>query len=388
MANTGFMASVRRSLSLLCSRKIYLVSMIIVPMFMAVFFLSLLDEGLPLKVPTAIVDLDRTSMSRDVIRSLKATEHVGVTLECMSHHEALDKVKSGEIFGFFVIPQNFQRDAVGGRTPTINYYSNMTYYVPGTFTFKGFKTIAVGTSAGVTQAKLSAYGIPAAQASILLQPLSIQDHPVNNPWLNYSIYLSNSFIPGVIALMVMLVTVYSICEEIKRGTSPQWIATARGSIMEAVAAKLLPQTVIFSIVGIACQSMLYGFSHFPMHCSAWHMILAMVLMVIACQAFALFVVSVVPNLRLGLSMVALVGILSFSITGFSFPVQSMYGGIAIFSYLIPLRYYFLIYIDQALNGIPMYYSRMYYAALILFPLFGGTMLWKLKRHCLNPVYVP
>ena len=125
-----------------------------------------------------------------------------------------------------------------------------------------------------------------------------------------------------------------------------------------------------------------------MHCSAWHMIMAMVLMVIACQAFALFVVSVVPNLRLGLSTMALTGILSFSVTGFSFPVQSMYGGIAIFSYLIPLRYYFLIYIDQALNGIPLYYSRIYYAALIVFPLLGSTMLWKLKRHCMNPVYVP
>lgn len=373
---------------LLCSRKIYLVSMIIVPLLMGVFFLNLLDEGLPLKVPTAIVDMDRTSLSREVIRSLKATELVGVTQDCMSHHEALDKVKSGEIFGFFVIPQNFERDAVGGRTPTINYYSNMTYYVPGTFTFKGFKTIAVGTSIGVIQAQLSALGIPQSMAGTMLQPMTIQDYPIHNPWLNYSIYLSNSFIPGVIALMVMLVTVYSICEEIKRGTSVQWLATARGSIIEAVAAKLLPQTVIFSIVGIACQSMLYGYCHFPMHCSAWHMILAMVLMVIACQAFALFVVSVVPNLRLGLSMVALTGILSFSITGFSFPVQNMYGGIAIFSYLIPLRYYFLIYIDQALNGIPLYYSRMYYAALILFPLLGGCMLWKLKRHCMNPVYVP
>ena len=40
----------------------------------------------------------------------------------------------------------------------------------------------------------------------------------------------------------------------------------------------------------------------------------------------------------------------------------MYGGIAIFSYIVPIRYYFLIYIDQALNGIPIYYSRFYYVA--------------------------
>lgn len=88
--------------------------------------------------------------------------------------------------------------------------------------------------------------------------------------------------------MVMLVTVYSICDEIKYGTSPQWLHTARDSIFVAVAGKLLPQTVIFSVIGVACQALLYGYFHFPMQCSAWNMIAAMVLMVIACQAFACF----------------------------------------------------------------------------------------------------
>lgn len=388
MASIGLWASVKRSLRQLCSRRIYIASMIGVPLFSAFFFLNLLGEGLPLKVPTTIVDMDNSSMSRQVVRSLSATELIDVHTKALSYNEALDKVKSGEVFGFFVIPENFQKDAVGGRGPTIDFYSNMTYFVPGTLAFKGFKTIAVSTSGALVKTTLVSAGIGDAEAGTILQPIVVQDHPTGNPWLNYSIYLSNSFIPGVIALMVMLMTVYSICDEIKYGTSPQWLHTAKDSIFVAVAGKLLPQTVVFSVVGVACQSLLYGYFNFPMKCNAWHMIAAMVLMVIACQAFALFLISVVPNLRLGLSLTALVGILSFSVTGFSFPVQSMYGSIAIFSYLIPLRYYFLIYIDQALNGIPLYFSRIYYAALILFPIAACSMLWKLKRHCLRPVYVP
>ena len=95
-----------------------------------------------------------------------------------------------------------------------------------------------------------------------------------------------------------------------------------------------------------------------------------------------------PNLRLALSIASLIGILSFSVTGFSFPVQSMYGSIGIFSYLIPLRYYFLIYVDQALNGIPLYFSRWYYIALLVFPFVALLLLGNLKKHCLRPVYVP
>lgn len=222
----------------------------------------------------------------------------------------------------------------------------------------------------------------------MLQPVVIDSHPLGNPWLNYSIYLCNSFVPGVLALMVLLMTVFSICDEMKRGTSPKWISDAGGSMLVALTGKLLPQTVIFSIVGVAMQSMFYGYYHFPLNNHLGHMIAAMLLLVLACQAFAVIVCEILPNLRIALSVCSLIGILSFSITGFSFPVEQMYGWLGIFSYIVPLRYYFLIYIDQALNGIPLFYSRFYYIALLLFPLAALPGLRRLRKRCLNPVYVP
>ena len=65
----------------------------------------------------------------------------------------------------------------------------------------------------------------------------------------------------------------------------------------------------------------------------------------------------------------------------------MYGGVAIFSYLVPIRYYFLIYIDQALNGIPFYYSRFYYIALLAFLLLPVLGLRRLAKQLAHPVYV-
>ena len=55
---------------------------------------------------------------------------------------------------------------------------------------------------------------------------------------------------------------------------------------------------------------------------------------------------------------------------------------------MPIKYYFLIMVDQALNGIDIYYSRYYYAALIGFTLLPMLLSWRLKKECLNPVYVP
>ena len=118
------------------------------------------------------------------------------------------------------------------------------------------------------------------------------------------------------------------------------------------------------------------------------MIFAMILFVIATQTFAVFICCLIPNLRLAVSIASLIGILSFSITGFSFPVENMYGAIGIFSYIIPLRYYFLIYVDQALNGLPLFYSRWYFIVLIAIPFVVLPLLHRLKRALLHPVYIP
>jgi ABC-2 type transport system permease protein len=50
-----------------------------------------------------------------------------------------------------------------------------------------------------------------------------------------------------------------------------------------------------------------------------------------------------------------------------------------------MRYYFLIYINQALNGLDWIYSFDYFAALLTFPLAALVFLPLLKRALLKPI---
>lgn len=93
----------------MCSRKMYIFGMVIVPIFTIIFFLSLLHSGLPEQVPTAVVDLDHSSMSRSVTRSLKALQLLDICEEAESYDQALDQIREGKTFGFFVIPAKIGR---------------------------------------------------------------------------------------------------------------------------------------------------------------------------------------------------------------------------------------------------------------------------------------
>lgn len=379
---------VRREIGRLTSRPVYFVAMVLVPVFIAFFFVGLLNPGLPLKVPAAVVDLDHSQLSRKVTRSLDAMELIDVAAKPESYHEAMQMVQEGRILGFLMIPENFEREAVAGRGPVITYYYNLSIYVPASLMFKGFKTMAVTTSGAVVQTNLTQAGAPDYLSSVALQPITVNIHPLNNPWLNYSYYLCPSFIFGALQLMIFIMTAFSITGEIKSGTSPRWLRCAGGRIGTALVGKLLPQTVIWTILGLGINALMFRWNHFPMNGSmAWFNV-GMLLYVIACQSFAVIICAILPNPRLALTVNCLTGILSFSLAAISFPTQAMYGAVAIFSDILPMRWYFLIYSDLALNGLPLYYPRMYFVYLLIFPCLAVVAAPLMKKALKKTVYVP
>lgn len=385
---SGAWAIFRRSVVQLVRQPLMWVAMLLLPLFLFFFIASMLDKGLPTRIPAAIVDRDGTSLSREITQTLGGMQMVDLKKTSNSFTEARHEMQEGEIYGFFLIPENFEADLMAGRAPVITFYTNMVYFVPGSLLFKTFKSTAVYTKAGVAVRIAQSVGVDPEAAAPLLQPVNIATRPIGNPLMNYGIYLGNSFIPCVLQLMIMLVTVFSLGQEIKYHTSVRLLHMARGSIFRAIYAKLSPQTIVWFVVAFFMTSWLYKYNHYTMQGSWGWMLLSEFLFVLASQSFALFVFGLLPNLRLALSVCALTGILSFSIAAFSFPEQSMYPAMSIFSWLMPIRYNFLIYADQALNGREVYYSRIWFAAYFIYLLLPATVLWRVKRFMARPVYAP
>ena len=383
----GMLAIMRRSLLRIASKPIYWVGIFVLPLFLFLFMTSIMESGLPTRVPAGIVDRDGTALSREITQSLGSMQMVDLVVSANSYTEARHKVQEGEIYGFFMIPEDFQAELLAGRSPEITFYTNMTYFVPASLLFKTFKATAVYAKAGVAVKMIEEVGGP-GNVSSLLQPVAFSSRPIGNPWLHYGIYLCNSFVPAILQLMIMLMTCYSLGEEIKYGTSRQLLRMAGGSAYKAVFAKLLPQTLIWWVIALFLEVWLFKFNHYPMHGSWWWMTLSQLMFVVACQGFALFFFTLIPNLRLSLSVCALLGVLTFSIAAFSFPMESMYPAIGIFSWIVPVRYNFLIYIDQALNGREIFYSRMWFVAYVIFMILPVFTVWRLRREFAEPVAVP
>ncbi len=377
----------RRELRMFAHRPLFLFTMIVAPVLCIVFFTTLMSDGLPTKLPAGLVDEDDTHVTHIVTRILGSMEETDLVTRYPPFTEARHAMQRGEIYGFFYIPQGLTEDAIANRQPRLSFYTNETYFVPSTLLMKDLRYACELSGLALTRENLYGKGLTEQQAMGILQAIVIETHPLNNPYLDYSVYLNNIILPGILILLIMLSTTYTIGLEWKRNTQRELYTLSGYSPTVALAGKLLPQTLLFSLMFAFYDVYFYKFLMFPCNSGIGTMMLLGVVTVLAAQAFGVFLFGAfIGQMRLSMCLCSLWGILSFSLAGFTFPVSGMSSFLQGLSWLFPLRHYYLIYVNQALDGYPVLYVWKSVVALIAFILLPCTVLWRYRAAFLKYKY--
>ncbi len=374
----GVKAVFKRELKEMFSRPIYLFGTLITMAFCSLFFLSLFSDGIPTKIPVGLVDNDNTSISRRFYRELNATP--GVDVKYFSNYtQAREAMQVGEIYGFLEIPKNMYSDMLANRRPKIGVYSTQAYMITGSLAYRTFLTMGNLASGAIQREVLRAKGMSERDIMGMIQPIVLDNHLIGNPWTNYGVYLINAILPGILQLCVLLMTIFPIGYELKRRTSREWLETGGGSMFTAIIGKLLPYTIIFIVLGLGINILLYKVMSYPLQGSILMMFSAIILLVIAAQAFGVFMIGLFPVLRDGVSFAALYGILSISLAGMTFPLEYMPSPVWGVGQLFPLRHYFLIYVKEGMLAGGFANVWLEYVCLLAFLIFPFTIITRLKK---------
>lgn len=340
----------RREIRIWKDRPLYLWGSVGVMLLSALFFLTFFGSGLPEKLPVGVVDLDGSSTSRNFTSQLDATQ-LGRVIPFADVTEARKQLDRGDICAFVVIPEHFDREVQSFHCPKMGVYANTLYpVIGGALAYKDVMFMVNLTNGAVQRQVLRAKGKTDREIMGIIQPLVLDAHNIGNGPTSYAYYLCNMILAGILAMAIMLVVSYSLGSELKFGTSRHLLAFADGSIVTAVLGKLLPYTVLFTLLGTCLQLLMFGILGYPLQGSVGWMIVAMLCMVMAYEALAVFIVSMVPTLRLGVCISALYSVLGFSFAGFTLPVESLPAWLQGLSNIYPLRFYYQIFVREALYG--------------------------------------
>ena len=375
-------AVARRELRIIRQRPIYLLGSVGVIAFCTIFFLTFLRDGLPSDIPIGLVDYDYSSTSRNFSQQLDATQ-LGKVVHYDSFAAAREDMNRGKISAVCVIPEGMNDDIQANRQPKMTFYVNGLYFVGGALAWKDLLQMVNLTNGAVQRQALRARGYNDSQIMGLIQPVNVDLHQIGNVTTNYGYYLTSVLLPGVLEMIVIIVLIYSLGAELKFGTSRHLLQTSGNSIVTALAGKLLVWTLTFSAIGLILIMLLYDWMHFPIAGSIWNMFLGIVLLVLASEAIAIFIIEMLPVPRLALSIGALYSVLGFSLSGFTLPVEAMPPYIQGLAAAFPLRHYYQFYTQEVFfgSGFAGWWQQVVYLLIfILVPLLGLTRLKKAYIH--------
>jgi len=380
---TVFVREIRRFVS----KPIYIFMVILFPLGFLLFFSTFMQEGLPQKLPIGIIDHDQSSISRSIVRQIDLTQQTKVAAQYLHFSEARNAMQKGEIYGFVDIPKHLKREVLNGNQPTIHYYYNQSYLVAGSLVLRDLGIMLNTISGGINLRTREAKGQNEKESMAQIQPIVPEIHAIGNPSMNYAVYMVNILLPGMLQLMVLLTIVYCIGTELKKSSSKTWLKTAGNSMFSALFGKLLPYTILFSVMGIFYEIFLFKFMNFPLSSDIGWMLLDAFLLVLAAESIAILMIGAFPVLRNALCFSALYGILAFSYSGLVFPIEGMPATFQGMSYTFPLRFFFRIYQNVALNQLSPIYSILdygYMLAYLILPVF----IWKRLKTAMIEMNYP
>jgi len=371
----------KREIALLFNSKSTFIFAVILPFVSFLFFNTLLSEGVARNLPVAVVDLDHSSISRNVISQLNAAPEIEVGFFPISQQKGEELVRLGKVYGVITIPQNFEANLKSGKQVSVINQYNSNLLLPGGLEHKAFRKVIGTISAGVNIEKQQKQGISKQQAIVNYQPIVANNNVLSNPYTNYSYYLNTGFLAMFFQIFVMLTTIYCFGADLKYSKGNKLLSITKGSLLAIIVGKVMPYTVWFLFVGIIMLFSMYVWQDFPFFGSKITVLVGLILLILANQSFALFFVAISNSFRGALTIGSGFAAVSLSFSGITFPIFGMPKVLQWLSQLFPFTHFFELLLDQSQRGFPVFYSFRAIVILVILCVLPLSFGWfKLKNQ--------
>lgn len=365
-AHPGVIATVRREVGRLTGQPIYGLLMLVFPLASFGLLWAIFSSRVPSELPIAIVDLDHSTLSRQLVRATDATRTMKVAFEPPDEPAAQRLIREGTVYAVVLIPRDLEREVRRGETAVVVCQYNAQLLLPASLIRRDLRAVVGTLSAGVELRRRQAGGASRAAAMAQMEPVRVERHTLFNPQLSYVTYLLAALLPTMLQVFILVGAVQAVGSELKDGTAGEWLEVAGGRAWKAALGKLLPHTVAFVVLSLAMLAVLFRALELPMRGNLGVLAGGTILFVLAVQGMGLALCAWLANLRFATSAAGLLASPAFAFSGVTFPVSAMPAVAQAWGALIPLTHYLRLLVDQAVRGATPAASAVPLASLAAF----------------------
>ena len=297
-------------------------------------------------VETAVYDLDNTVASRDLISRFVHTGYFDVAAYVADERHLGDLVDHGDARAVIQINKGFENDLRSGRTASVQIIVDGVDSITAGMVLDYSAKIAEKFSRQVLVKRLAVtLGAARAPGQVDL---------VTRAWFNENLESRNFYAPGVIAILVMLITLLltslAVVREKEAGTIEQIMVTPM-TRAEFILGKTVPFALIafFDVLLIVLVCVFWF--EIPLRGSIALLFFATALYLMTSLGVGLLISTVSETQQQAVMMTFFFFFPAILLSGFVFPIANMPIVVQWATYLDPLRYFVKIIRGIFLKGI-------------------------------------
>lgn len=290
-------------------------------------------------VATALVDLDRTTESRELVDAFTASGYFRVVTRSDRPADLQRALDHGDAVVALHIPAGYSRDLVAGRGPTVQ------LLVDGTNS--NTATVAQGYAAKIAQDV--GVRLAAESGSAASSPIDLRARAWFNPSLESRVYNVPAVIGVIVLLMCLLLTAMAVVREREIGTLEQLLVSPL-SATELILGKTVPVAGVAMVqLSIVTAVALLWFD-IPFRGSVPALLLAALLFILAGLSLGLLISTVSSTQQEAFLAMFLFVMPAIILSGFLYPVETMPDVFQTLTLANPLRHFLEIVRGIFLKG--------------------------------------
>ncbi len=307
---------------------------------------------------TVVLDADRSPQSRDLLDAYRTSNYFDIVATVSNERDMARMVDAGEVRAGLIIPAGYGADVTAGRTASV------------AFIIDGSDPTIANTAFATAQQVGQAHGVELIERRLGIsteQMAAIEVHP--RVWYNPELKSVNFMVPGLIATIVFILTMFmtglAIVQEREQGTIEQLMVTPIRPL-ELVVGKVVPYVVIAFLEIIEVLALGVFWFGMPIKGNLLLLLGISAIFLMTSLGVGVFVSSVAKTYREAVLMVSFIMLPSLFLSGFLFPLEAMPRVLQGLSYLVPLRYMLTIIRGIILKGVGLATLKWEVIALVAF----------------------
>ncbi len=317
----------------------------VLPVVIAILICLIYQHHVLVKMPTVIVDQDKTITSLRLTRMLDQHRFIHVNDRTDQVAEGIKAIRTRKAYALIIIPRDFEKNWKSGQQPVIRGYSYGTNLVVGKSIQKAIVETVNQVSSEIVVGKLAVMRHESTDSKANFPPLNLDVHNLYNPGYNYQWFLPPGAIISILQMLIVMLGATAFCSK-KRNPGSSEIS----SFFQLYIGKSIPIIIIYTLQGLFIWLVLFPLLGIPVRGNLLIGLLLWEAFIITSYTIGFSISAMIKD-----SMIATVASIfimapSFAFSGYTYPFWEMPLLHRIFALIMPSTHFLPAFLQFFLQG--------------------------------------